>query len=84
MGRQRQSRWRDEKKSENDWLKWRERKTVDVTSETNWKYEFKNLPKYDMKEREYTVTEDHVKDYTTDINGTTITKSIHQERHRQQ
>ncbi|ORN80312.1 hypothetical protein B8A13_14320, partial [Staphylococcus aureus] len=21
--------------------------TVDVTSETNWKYEFKNLPKYD-------------------------------------
>ncbi|HDK4418441.1 TPA: Cna B-type domain-containing protein, partial [Staphylococcus aureus] len=22
-------------------------KTVDVTSETNWKYEFKDLPKYD-------------------------------------
>ncbi|HDD3861314.1 TPA: Cna B-type domain-containing protein [Staphylococcus aureus] len=49
-------------------------KTVDVTSETNWKYEFKNLPKYDEgKKIEYTVTEDHVKDYTTDINGTTIT-----------
>lgn len=49
-------------------------KTLDVTSETNWKYEFKNLPKYDEgKKIEYTVTEDHVKDYTTDINGTTIT-----------
>ncbi len=49
-------------------------KTVDVTSETNWKYEFKDLPKYDEgKKIEYTVTEDHVKDYTTDINGTTIT-----------
>ncbi|WP_053004459.1 Cna B-type domain-containing protein [Staphylococcus aureus] len=47
---------------------------VSVTSETNWKYEFKNLPKYDEgKKIEYTVTEDHVKDYTTDINGTTIT-----------
>ena len=49
-------------------------KTLDVTSETNWKYEFKDLPKYDEgKKIEYTVTEDHVKDYTTDINGTTIT-----------
>ncbi|MEN0511350.1 Cna B-type domain-containing protein [Staphylococcus aureus] len=49
-------------------------KTVDVTSETNWKYEFKDLPKYDEGNKiEYTVTEDHVKDYTTDINGTTIT-----------
>ncbi|MFG6127901.1 collagen adhesin Cna, partial [Staphylococcus aureus] len=49
-------------------------KAVDVTSETNWKYEFKDLPKYDEgKKIEYTVTEDHVKDYTTDINGTTIT-----------
>ncbi len=49
-------------------------KTLDVTSETNWKYEFKNLPKYDEgKKIEYTVTEDHVKDYTTDINGTIIT-----------
>ncbi|HCZ7202347.1 TPA: Cna B-type domain-containing protein, partial [Staphylococcus aureus] len=48
--------------------------TVDVTSETNWKYKFKDLPKYDEgKKIEYTVTEDHVKDYTTDINGTTIT-----------
>ena len=45
-----------------------------MTSETNWKYEFKDLPKYDEgKKIEYTVTEDHVKDYTTDINGTTIT-----------
>ncbi|MGT2341187.1 Cna B-type domain-containing protein [Staphylococcus aureus] len=47
-------------------------KAVDVTSETNWKYEFKDLPKYDEgKKIEYTVTEDHVKDYTTDINGRT-------------
>ena len=39
-------------------------KTLDVTSETNWKYEFKDLPKYDEgKKIEYTVTEDHVKDY---------------------
>ena len=37
-------------------------KTLDVTSETNWKYEFKDLPKYDEgKKIEYTVTEDHVK-----------------------
>ena len=35
-----------------------------MTSETNWKYEFKDLPKYDEgKKIEYTVTEDHVKDY---------------------
>ena len=40
----------------------RESKTLDVTSETNWKYEFKDLPKYDEgKKIEYTVTEDHVK-----------------------
>ena len=39
-----------------------ESKTLDVTSETNWKYEFKDLPKYDEgKKIEYTVTEDHVK-----------------------
>nr|WP_069725094.1 Cna B-type domain-containing protein [Staphylococcus aureus] len=43
-------------------------KTLDVTSETNWKYEYD-----EGKKIEYTVTEDHVKDYTTDINGTTIT-----------
>ncbi|WP_289781230.1 Cna B-type domain-containing protein [Staphylococcus agnetis] len=49
-------------------------KSETVTKDTNWQYEFTNLPKYDNgKAIEYTVTEDHVNDYSTTINDTTIT-----------
>ncbi|WP_381420284.1 Cna B-type domain-containing protein [Staphylococcus hyicus] len=45
-----------------------------VTKDTDWKYEFTNLPKYENgKVIEYTVTEDHVENYSTTINDTTIT-----------
>ncbi|MHC5227115.1 Cna B-type domain-containing protein [Enterococcus sp. LJL99] len=45
-----------------------------VTSSNQWSYEFTNLPKYeDGKEIVYTVTEDNVPDYTTEITGTEIT-----------
>ena len=47
-----------------------------VTSETNWAYEFSNLPKYkDGELIQYTVTESHVPDYSTEINGTSIKNS---------
>ncbi|MCO4357609.1 Cna B-type domain-containing protein [Staphylococcus agnetis] len=49
-------------------------KTVDATS--NWTYAFHDLPKYeDGKAIHYSVTEDHVDDYTTTIDGTTITNT---------
>ncbi|WP_430598174.1 Cna B-type domain-containing protein [Enterococcus sp. AZ177] len=47
-----------------------------VTADNKWNYEFTNLPKY--KEGQlihYTVTEDHVPDYSTEINGTSIKNS---------
>ncbi|MGY3704854.1 hypothetical protein BW731_00870 [Vagococcus martis] len=48
--------------------------TKEVTEKDNWKYEFTNLPKYkDGKEIIYTVTEDNVSEYSTTINGTSIT-----------
>ena len=47
-----------------------------VTSETNWAYEFTNLPKYkDGELIQYTVTESHVPDYSTEITGTSIKNS---------
>ncbi|MBF0713589.1 Cna B-type domain-containing protein [Gemella sp. GH3] len=46
----------------------------EVSSQDNWKYEFTNLPKYkDGKEITYTITEDKVEGYTTEINGYNIT-----------
>ena len=48
----------------------------EVTSADNWAYSFTDLPKFaDGKEIVYTVKEDVVADYTTTINGTTITNS---------
>ncbi len=48
-------------------------KVVKEDAEGNWKYSFKNLPKYANGEQiNYTVTEDTVTDYTTEITGTTI------------
>ena len=50
--------------------------TITVTSENEWKYEFKDVPKYkEGKEIVYTVTEKNVEGYTTTISGTTITNT---------
>ena len=47
-----------------------------VTAETNWNYEFSNLPKYENgQEIEYTITEDIVDGYSAEINGLNITNT---------
>ncbi|MGG5331733.1 Cna B-type domain-containing protein [Enterococcus sp. AZ163] len=47
-----------------------------VTQKENWTYQFTNLPKYNEgHEIVYTVTENSVPDYSTQIDGTTITNS---------
>ena len=44
-----------------------------VTASDNWQYSFKNLPKYEAgKEIEYSITENTVPEYTTDIEGYNI------------
>ncbi|MCU9533792.1 Cna B-type domain-containing protein, partial [Streptococcus sp. CSL10205-OR2] len=49
---------------------------VTVTEATNWAYEFTDLPEFkDGQKIVYTVTEDAVAEYTTDINGFDITNS---------
>ncbi len=41
-----------------------------------WEYEFKNLPKYEKGQKiTYTISEDSVEDYTTEINGYNITNT---------
>ncbi|WP_285017161.1 lectin-like domain-containing protein [Lactococcus garvieae] len=49
----------------------------EVTSETDWKYSFENLPKYNTSGKEiiYTVTEDKVDGYETSIEGFDITNT---------
>ena len=48
-------------------------KAVKADAEGNWKYSFKNLPKYANGQLiSYTVTEDVVPEYTAEISGTTI------------
>ena len=50
--------------------------TVKADENGNWTYSFENLPKYEAgKEIVYTVTEDAVADYTTEITGYDITNS---------
>ncbi len=53
--------------------------SVKVSADTDWKYEFTNLPKFEVgsvgKEVEYTVSEDAVIDYTTVIKGFDITNT---------
>ena len=47
-----------------------------ATADTNWEYSFADLPKYEGgKEIEYTVTENTVKGYSTDIKGYDIKNS---------
>ena len=50
--------------------------TKTVTEKDGWKYSFTNLPKYkEGKEIKYTITEEKVADYTTEINGYDVTNS---------
>ena len=50
--------------------------TVTADENGNWTYSFEKLPKYEAgKEIVYTVTEDAVADYTTEITGYDITNS---------
>ncbi len=51
-------------------------KSATVTAADDWKYEFKDLPKYaEGKEIVYTITEDKVEGYTTKVNGYNITNT---------
>ena len=51
-------------------------KEAKATADTNWEYSFTDLPKYEGgKEIEYTVTENTVKGYSTDIKGYDIENS---------
>ncbi|SUN56394.1 cell wall surface anchor family protein [Streptococcus equinus] len=48
----------------------------EVTANDNWSYSFSDLPKFENgQEIKYTVNEDAVKDYTTEIIGNNITNS---------
>ena len=50
--------------------------SVEVTSNTNWKYEFKNVPKYkDGNVVKYTVSEVKVDNYSTKVDGMNITNT---------
>ena len=52
-----------------------------ITEANGWKYEFKDLPKYeDGKEIKYTITEDVVDGYTSSINGFNITNTYTPEK----
>ncbi|PDA41424.1 Cna B-type domain-containing protein, partial [Listeria monocytogenes] len=51
-------------------------KTVKVTADNDWKYEFKNMPKFENGEKiQYSVVEDKVEDYSSSIKGFDITNS---------
>ena len=51
-------------------------KTKTVTAEEDWKYSFKDLPKYSSGNKiVYTITEDAVGDYATVIDGYNITNT---------
>lgn len=50
--------------------------TKTVTAKDDWKWSFTNLPKYaDGKEITYTITEDTVPGYTTNVDGFNVTNS---------
>ncbi|MFR3734167.1 MAG: Cna B-type domain-containing protein, partial [Enterococcus sp.] len=51
-------------------------KSIHVSKENSWAYEFKNLSRYkDGELVEYSITEDNVLGYTTEIDGFDITNS---------
>src|SRR5699024_7948843 len=50
--------------------------TAKVTAEDDWKYEFKDLPKFEKgTEINYTIFEDAVDDYSTEVNGFDLTNT---------
>ena len=50
--------------------------TAEVTEETDWTYEFANLPKYESgKEITYAIQEVTISDYSSEISGTDITNT---------
>ena len=53
-----------------------------ITEANGWKYEFKDLPKYNQEGTEitYTITEDAVAGYTSSINGFNITNTYTPEK----
>ena len=62
-----------------------EKENVELSEANNWKHEFKDLPKYraDGSLIEYTVKEDAVSDYDTDITGNAKDGSDEFERYQQ-
>ena len=52
--------------------------TKEVKATDNWQYSFTNLPKYNSNKNEivYTITENELTDYTTQINGYNVTNTI--------
>ena len=50
----------------------------EVTAKDNWQYSFTKLPKYDSNHNEivYTVTENELTDYTSEVNGYNVTNTI--------
>ena len=53
-----------------------EAKYADVTQEDGWKWKFKNLPKYkDGQQIVYTITEDSIEDYTSEVDGYDVTNT---------
>ena len=56
-------------------------KSQQITAADGWKYEFKDLPKYNNgTEIKYTITEDAVAGYTSSINGFNITNTYTPEK----
>lgn len=55
--------------------------SVEVTAETEWTYTFENLPKYKNKGEEikYTIAEDEIEYYTSEVNGFDITNTYTEE-----
>ena len=59
--------------------------TKEITSDMDWKYTFTNLPKYDESGNEYVyevIELDEVEDYTSSIDGYTITNTYAPEEHK--
>ncbi|MBR3162811.1 MAG: Cna B-type domain-containing protein, partial [Clostridia bacterium] len=51
-------------------------KSVTVSAKDNWKYSFTNLPKFEAgKEIVYTITEDSIEGYVTEVNGFDLTNT---------
>ena len=51
-------------------------KTRRISEKNGWEWSFKDLPKYENgREIEYTITEDRVKEYSTEVNGYDVTNT---------